>query len=40
MVDLVERGMIRVLDLAFIAKAEDGSVAGLEIADLGRKWRS
>ena len=36
-VDLVERGIIRVLDLAFITKAEDGSVAGLEIADLGQK---
>jgi Family of unknown function (DUF6325) len=35
LVDLVERGVIRILDLAFIAKAEDGSVAGLEIADLG-----
>ena len=33
--DLVERGIIRVLDLAFIAKAEDGSVAGLEITELG-----
>jgi Family of unknown function (DUF6325) len=37
LVDLVERGIIRVLDLAFITKAEDGSVAGLEIADLGEK---
>jgi hypothetical protein len=37
LVDLVERGIIRVLDLAFITKAEDGSVAGLEIADLGRE---
>ena len=36
-VDLVERGIIRVLDLAFITKAEDGSVAGLEIADLGQE---
>lgn len=35
LVDLVERGIIRVLDVAFIAKDEDGSVAGLEIADLG-----
>jgi Family of unknown function (DUF6325) len=35
LVDLVERGLIRILDLAFIAKGEDGSVAGLEIADLG-----
>ena len=34
LVDLVERGIIRILDLAFITKAEDGSVAGLEIADL------
>jgi hypothetical protein len=37
LVDLVERGIIRVLDLAFITKAEDGSVAGLEIADLGEE---
>ena len=35
LVDLVDRGLIRILDLAFIAKDEDGSVAGLEIADLG-----
>jgi hypothetical protein len=35
LVDLVDRGIIRLLDLVFIAKAEDGSVAGLEISDLG-----
>lgn len=35
LVDLVEQGTIRILDLAFIAKGEDGSVAGVEIADLG-----
>jgi hypothetical protein len=35
LVDLVERGLIRVLDLAFITKAEDGSVAGLDITELG-----
>ena len=35
LIDLVDRGLIRLLDLAFIAKAEDGSVAALEIADLG-----
>jgi hypothetical protein len=35
LVDLVERGVVRVLDLAFIIKGEDGSVAGLEIEDLG-----
>jgi hypothetical protein len=35
LVDLVDRGLIRILDLAFITKAEDGSVAGVEISDLG-----
>jgi dihydroorotase-like cyclic amidohydrolase len=35
LVDLVERGVVRVLDLAFITKGEDGSVAGLEVEDLG-----
>lgn len=35
LVDLVERGVIRILDVAFIAKDEDGSVAGIELADLG-----
>jgi hypothetical protein len=34
LVDLVDRGLIRIIDLAFIAKAEDGSVAGLEISAL------
>jgi hypothetical protein len=37
LVDLVERGIVRVLDLAFITKAEDGSVAGLEIEELGEE---
>jgi hypothetical protein len=35
LIDLVERGLIRIIDLAFIAKGEDGSVARLELADLG-----
>src|SRR5258705_6404894 len=35
LVDLVESGIIRILDLAFITKGEDGSVAGLDISDLG-----
>jgi hypothetical protein len=35
LLDLVDRGLIRVLDLAFIAKADDGSVARLEISELG-----
>ena len=37
LVDLVDRGLIRILDLAFIAKGEDGSVAGLEISNLGEE---
>ena len=37
LVDLVERGIIRVLDLAFITKAEDGSVAGMDIKDIGEQ---
>jgi len=35
LIDLVDRGLIRILDLAFMTKAEDGSVASLEISDLG-----
>lgn len=35
LVDLVDRGLIRIIDLTFITKDEDGNVAGLEIADLG-----
>jgi dihydroorotase-like cyclic amidohydrolase len=35
LVELVERGVIRVLDVAFITKGEDGAVAGIELADLG-----
>jgi hypothetical protein len=35
LIDLIDRGLIRILDLAFIAKGEDGSVAALEISDLG-----
>ena len=34
LVDLVERGLIRILDLVFVAKDEDGNVAGLEISEL------
>jgi hypothetical protein len=37
LIDLVDRGLIRLLDLAFITKAEDGSVARAEIADLGEQ---
>src|SRR5215467_1206212 len=34
-VDLVDRGIIRVLDLAFVRKENDGTVRRLELADLG-----
>ncbi len=35
LVDLVDRGIVRILDLAFITKGEDGAVAGLTLDDLG-----
>ncbi|MBS1891848.1 MAG: DUF1269 domain-containing protein [Actinobacteria bacterium] len=35
LIDLVDRGLIRVLDLAFIAKDAEGNVAFLDIEDLG-----
>jgi hypothetical protein len=35
LLDLVEQGLIRILDLAFITKDEDGNTAGLELSDLG-----
>jgi uncharacterized membrane protein len=34
MVTLVDRGLIRVLDLVFVRKDEDGSVTAVEITDL------
>jgi hypothetical protein len=39
LLDLVDRGLIRILDLAFIAKGQDGSVAGIEISDLGEELK-
>ena len=35
LVDLVDRGLIRVLDLAFVRKEEDGSVVGLDLREAG-----
>jgi hypothetical protein len=32
--DLTDRGLIRVLDLVFVTKGEDGAVAGLALADI------
>lgn len=34
LIDLVDRGIIRILDLAFVAKDSDGVVTGVEIRDL------
>ena len=34
LLDLVDRGIIRILDLMFISKDEDGTISGLEISDL------
>ena len=33
LIDLVDRGIIRILDFAFISKGTDGSVVGMSIAD-------
>jgi hypothetical protein len=35
LIDLVDRGLIRILDLRFLAKDADGAVTEIEIADLG-----
>ncbi len=34
LVDLVDRGIIRILDLVFVGKRADGTVEGLELTDL------
>jgi Family of unknown function (DUF6325) len=38
LVDLVDRGLIRLLDLIVVVKEEDGSVATVGIADLGDEF--
>ncbi|MEV6575875.1 DUF6325 family protein [Streptomyces sp. NPDC051577] len=35
LVDLVDRGVIRILDLVFVRKDADGSVTAVELRDLG-----
>jgi Family of unknown function (DUF6325) len=37
LLDLVDRGLIRILDIAFLVKAEDGSVAAIDFAELAQK---
>jgi len=36
LVDLVDRGIIRILDLVFVAKDPDGTVHGMAVADFDR----
>jgi hypothetical protein len=35
LVDLVDRGVIRLLDLAFVRKEDDGSIVAIDLNDLG-----
>jgi len=37
LLDLVDRGVIRILDLAFLVKAADGSVAAIDFAEVAAK---
>jgi hypothetical protein len=39
LVDLIERGLVRVIDLVFMTKGADGSVAVVELADAGDEVR-
>ena len=34
LLELVNRGVVRILDIAFVAKDPDGSVSGIELGDL------
>jgi len=36
LVDLVDRGLIRILDLVFVTRDEDGSIRTIELSDLDR----
>jgi uncharacterized membrane protein len=38
LIDLVDRGLVRIIDLAFITKAEDGTVARVNIDELGAEF--
>jgi hypothetical protein len=39
LVDLVDRGLIRILDLVFVTRDEDGSIRALELSDIDRDGR-
>jgi uncharacterized membrane protein len=38
LLELVDNGIVRILDLAFVTKAEDGTVARIEINELGAEF--
>ncbi len=38
LVDLVDRGVVRILDFAFVQKNEDGTVSGVELDELGGEF--
>ena len=38
LIDLVDSGIIRLLDLVFVTKAEDGTVARIEVNELGAEF--
>jgi uncharacterized membrane protein len=40
LVDLVDRGTIRILDITFVSKNEDGSLSAIEVNDLGPAARA
>jgi Family of unknown function (DUF6325) len=35
LIDLVDRGLIRILDLQFVTRDTDGTISGIELSDLG-----
>jgi hypothetical protein len=37
LIDLVDRGLIRIIDLAFVRKAEDGSIETLELEGMAQE---
>ena len=37
LLDLVDRGVIRILDIAFLVKGEDGAVAAIDLAEVAQK---
>ncbi len=40
LVDLVDRGLIRIIDIAFLAKDDDGSVTTLELSSMAEESES